>query len=225
MAREYYSGLIEEFVDASADAVLGVLADNNQFSLELTQRNAWKEEIVLLQSVLAGFTGKIYFEYSIPRMGQRIDVLLLINGVIFVLEFKVGEKTFHQHHIDQVWDYALDLKNFHETSHELVIAPVLIATKAKQGALNISMTPQEDNLLYPILCNAEMLPDVIAGVLEFVEGQEMEPTQWEQGRYSPTPTIIEAAMALYQGHSVEDISLSGVNYFVRSATIRMSGFR
>lgn len=206
MAREYYSALIEAFVNSSVEAVLGELADNNQFSLELTQKNAWKEEIVLLQSMLTGYAGKIYFEYSIPRMGQRIDVLLLINGVIFVLEFKVGERAFHQHHIDQVWDYTLDLKNFHETSHDLVIAPVLIATKANDGPLNISMTPQNDNVLFPIMCNAGMLPDVIKGILEFALGQMMEPTQWEQGRYSPTPTIIEAAMALYQGHSVEDIS-------------------
>ena len=83
MAREYYSGLIEEFIDASADAVLGVLADNNQFSLELTQKNAWKGQVELLQSILFGYAGKVYFEYSIPRMGQRIDVLLLIDGVIF----------------------------------------------------------------------------------------------------------------------------------------------
>jgi len=206
MAREYYSGLIEEFIDSSVESVLGALADNNQFSLELAQKNAWKEEIVLLQSVLSGYAGKIYFEYSIPRMGQRIDVLLLINGVIFVLEFKVGEHAFHQHHIDQVWDYALDLKNFHETSHNLVIAPVLIATKANDRPLNISMTPQNDNLLFPVMCNAGMVPDVIAGVLGFVEGQPIEPTDWEQGRYLPTPTIIEAAISLYQGHSVEDIS-------------------
>jgi len=206
VARAYYSGLIEEFVDSSVDAVLGALADNNQFSLELTQKNSWKEEIMLLQSMLAGYAGKVYFEYSIPRMGQRIDVLLLINGVIFVLEFKVGERAFHQHHIDQVWDYALDLKNFHETSHNLLMAPVLVATNAKQGALNISMTPQGDNLLFPILSNAEMLPDVIAGVLAFAEEQAMEPEQWEQGRYLPTPTIIEAALSLYQGHSVEEIS-------------------
>lgn len=206
MAREYYSGLIEEFVDSSVEAVLGVLADNNQFSLELTQKNAWKEEIVLLQNVLSGYVGKIYFEYSIPRMGQRIDVLLLINGVIFVLEFKVGERAFHQHHIDQVWDYALDLKNFHETSHDLMIAPVLIATRAKQCTFSISMTPQGDNLLFPILCNAKMLSDVIENVLVFAEGQAMEFDQWEQGRYMPTPTIIEAAKKLYQEHSVEDIS-------------------
>jgi len=206
VAREYYSGLIEEFVDSSVEAVLGVLADNNQFSLELTQKNAWKEEIVLLQNVLSSYVGKIYFEYSIPRMGQRIDVLLLINGVIFVLEFKVGERAFHQHHIDQVWDYALDLKNFHETSHDLMIAPVLIATRAKQCTFSISMTPQGDNLLFPILCNAKMLSDVIENVLVFAEGQAMEFDQWEQGRYMPTPTIIEAAKKLYQEHSVEDIS-------------------
>jgi len=198
--------LIQEFVGSSVEEVLGELADNNQFSLELTQKNAWKEEIVLLQSMLAGYAGKVYFEYSIPRMGQRIDVLLLIDGVIFVLEFKVGERAFHRHHIDQVWDYALDLKNFHETSHDLLIAPVLIATKAKQGAINITMTPHEDNVLFPILCNAQTLSEVIAGVLEFAEEQAMEPDAWEQGRYLPTPTIIEAAMALYQGHSVDDIT-------------------
>jgi len=218
MAREYYSGLIQEFVGSSVEAVLGELADNNQFSLELSQKNAWKEEIVLLQGMLAGYGGKIYFEYSIPRMGQRIDVLLLINGVIFVLEFKVGERAFHQHHIDQVWDYTLDLKNFHETSHDLVIAPVLIATKANDRPLNISMTPQNDNLLFPILCNAGMLPEVIAGVLGFVEGQSIEPTRWEQGGYYPTPTIIEAAISLYQGHSVEDISRKDADAINLAAT-------
>jgi len=206
VAREYYSGLIKEFVDSSVEEVLGALANNNQFNLIPAQRDAWKEEIVLLQTVLSGYEGKVYFEYSIPRMGQRIDVLLLINGVIFVLEFKVGERSFHQHHIDQVWDYALDLKNFHETSHDLVIAPVLIATKAKQGPINISMTPHDDNLLFPILCNAQTLPEVITGVLEIAEEQAMEPADWEQGRYLPTPTIIEAAMSLYQGHSVDDIT-------------------
>jgi len=206
VAREYYSELIEEFVDSSVEEVLGELADNNQFNLELTQKNAWKEEIVLLQEVLEGYEGKIYFEYSIPRIGQRIDVLLLINGVILVLEFKVGESAFHRHNIDQVWDYALDLKNFHETSHDLLIAPVLIATKAEAETFNVSMTPHNDKLLFPILCNAEMLSDVIQGVLAFAEGQMVESTHWEQGRYLPTPTIIEAAMSLYQGHSVEEIS-------------------
>jgi len=208
MAREYYADSIKNFIRSSKEEVLGRLAANNQFSLEITQKNAWKEEIVIMQNILSEYDGKIYFEYSIPRVGQRIDVLLLIDGVVFVLEFKVGEHVFHRHDVDQVWDYALDLKNFHETSHHLLIAPVLIATKADHRLLEISMTPQNDKLLFPIKCNAQMLPDVIAGVLGFVKGETIDPLKWEQGRYCPTPTIIEAATALYNGHAVSEISRS-----------------
>jgi len=208
MAREYYSNSIKDFVNSSMEEVLGMLADNNQFSLELTQKNAWREEIVILQKILQGHKGKVYFEYSIPRIGHRIDVLLLIDKVLLVLEFKVGESEFHRHHIDQVWDYALDLKNFHETSHHLVIAPILIATRANHLAPEISMTPQNDKLLFPIKCNADALSDVITGVLGFIDGKAIDPLKWEQGRYCPTPTIIEAAMALYNGHAVSEISRS-----------------
>jgi hypothetical protein len=110
MKREYYSDSIENFRKNSPDNILGILARNNDFSLEQTQRDAWLEEINILQKVLIQFEGAIYFEYSIPRMGKRIDVVLLIGPAIFVLEFKIGEKEFLSYAIDQVWDYALDLK-------------------------------------------------------------------------------------------------------------------
>jgi hypothetical protein len=106
---------------------------NNDFPVEQTQRDAWLEEVRILRSILLPFHGAIYFEYSIPRMGQRIDVVILIGPAIFVLEFKVGEEEFTSQALDQVCDYALDLKNFHETSHEPYIAPILIATKAKSA--------------------------------------------------------------------------------------------
>jgi DUF2075 family protein len=141
-------------------------------------------------------------------MGKRIDVLLLIGSAIFVLEFKVGEKEFISYAIDQVMDYALELKNFHETSHEQFIAPILIATKAKSMTLSIATTPQSDKLLFPIRCNVESLSEAIAGVLKFVDGKVINSKEWEDGRYCPTPTILEAAMALYAGHSVEEISRS-----------------
>src|SRR3990170_5423901 len=131
MKREYYSDSITTFLNAKPNEILGLLARSNDFTLEQTQRDAWLEEINILHSVLSPFQGSVYFEYSIPRMGQRIDVVVLIGPVIFVLEFKIGEKEFTSHAIDQVWDYALDLKNFHESSHNLFIAPILIATKAK----------------------------------------------------------------------------------------------
>ena len=208
MQREYYSDSIRNFLNTSSDEIFSRLALNNDFALEQTQRDAWLEEIVILQKALQSFNGSVYFEYSIPRMGKRIDVVVIIGPTIFVLEFKVGEKEFPSYAIDQVFDYALDLKNFHETSHEEYIAPVLISTRAPQSPSVISFTPQNDKLLLPVLCNAESLEGVIRGVLNFTEGADIDTSKWEQGRYSPTPTIVEAAMALYGGHSVENISRS-----------------
>jgi hypothetical protein len=208
MRREFYSDNISDFLIKSSEEILGELAKANNFTLEQNQRNAWLEEIRILKSVLQPYNGSIYFEYSIPRMGKRIDVILIINAVIFVLEFKVGEKEFPIYAIDQVWDYALDLNNFHETSHNAYIAPVLVATKAKVDNVIISKTGHNDNLLAPIKCNEEILNQVISNVLLFSDDDAINVKQWETGRYQPTPNIIEAAMALYNGHSVYEISRS-----------------
>ncbi|MGA2505040.1 MAG: DUF2075 domain-containing protein [Anaerolineales bacterium] len=208
MKREYYSDSIANFKNTTHDRILGILATNNEFSLEQTQRDAWLEEINILQKTLSRFEGAIYFEYSIPRMGKRIDVVLLIGPVIFILEFKIGEKEFLSNAIDQVWDYALDLKNFHESSHTHLIAPILIATKVKSVQPVVAATPHNDKLLFPIKSNVELLDQVIDNVLYFAEDIDIDRIQWESGRYCPTPTIIEAAMALYSGHSVSEISRS-----------------
>jgi len=218
MRREYYSNTIANFLKTTPDEILGKLVKSNDFALEQNQRDAWLEEINILQTVLRYHQGSIYFEYSIPRMGKRIDVVVITGSTIFVLEFKVGESEFHSYAIDQVWDYALDLKNFHETSHEHFIAPVLIATKAKTISATISTTLHNDKLLFPIKCNGELLSQVISDVLRFVDGDEINSTQWEAGRYQPTPTIIEAAMALYNGHSVSEISRSDASAINLSET-------
>src|SRR5579883_1071187 len=207
MKRDFYSAPISEFRAAAPDQILGQLATNNPFTLEQTQRNAWMEEINLLQGILSHRDGFIYFEYAIPRMGKRIDVVLIIGPAIFVLEFKIGEKEFTTAGLDQVCDYALDLKNFHETSYSRFIAPILIATAAQPLAYTVSATPQNDKLLCPIRCNTDSLAAVIDAVLAFTEDDpKIDPEEWQRGRYCPTPTIIEAALALYKGHSVGDIS-------------------
>jgi hypothetical protein len=208
MKREYYSDSIAAFLCAGPDEILGQLARSNDFALEQTQRDAWLEEINILKSVLPFFHGAIYFEYSIPRMGQRIDVVLLIGPVIFVLEFKIGEKEFTSHAVDQVWDYALDLKNFHEPSHSCLVAPILIASRAVNCQQADGALPQKNGLFVPIKTNGQMLRRVIETVLSGADGVAIDRTQWENGRYCPTPTIIEAALALYNRHSVEDISRS-----------------
>jgi Schlafen group 3, DNA/RNA helicase domain len=218
MNRAYYSDSISSFLNSDVRTILGTIELDNDFPSELTQRDAWVEEIQILQSVLRPYQGAIYFEYSIPRMGQRIDVVLVIGPVIFVLEFKVGEKEFPSHALDQVWDYALDLKNFHEASHKRFIAPILIATKANTANQSIRPTPQHNDLLVPIESTVKTFGRVIEQVLGFTKGPDIDTKEWEAGRYCPTPTIIEAALALYGGHSVHEISRSDASAINLSKT-------
>jgi len=222
MKRAYYSETIKDFISVSNETIIGTMALASNFPDETHQKNAWIEEIRILKDILANYDGKIYFEYSIPRMGKRIDVVLVIGPIIFVLEFKIGEKEFPANAIDQVWDYALDLKNFHETSHDKFIIPILIATKAEVPLAKIIVSHQYDKVFEPIKCNECILQDVIKEVLRFVDGTPINITNWEEGRYSPTPTIIEAAMALYNGHSVSEITrsdASAINLSLTSTTV------
>ncbi len=208
MKRAYYSASLGDFASARPEDLLLTLAgEAAQAGLPplSSELHAWREEIRILQASLGTHRGTIYFEYSIPRMGRRIDVALLIGAVIFVLEFKVGEAVYERASLDQVWDYALDLKNFHETSHERSIVPVLIPTGARAQPIMI-VDSHDDGLFEPIRATPETLPEVIERVMDHVHGEPIDRPVWEEGRYQPTPTIIEAALALYKGHSVVEIA-------------------
>jgi hypothetical protein len=207
MKREYYGSSIANFRTRPPQQVLGELVQGSGFDIDRTQRDAWQGEIEILQRVLSERSGHVYFEYSIPRIGRRIDAVLVMGPAIFVLEFKVGEQVFRSSAIDQVYDYALDLKNFHETSSAPLIAPILVATHAQSADPSFEMIAQEDKLLAPLRCNGDTLGTALDAVLDFASGQpDISAEAWERGRYWPTPTIIEAALALYNGHSVSDIS-------------------
>ncbi|MBN2293405.1 MAG: DUF2075 domain-containing protein [Pirellulales bacterium] len=208
MSRWYYSNTIKGFLQDSSTTIVGQLSKNNEFSLETTQRDAWLEQIHILRNTLKTYQGTVYFEYTIPRMGRRVDVVVLIDAVVFVLEFKVGAKSFLNCDIDQVWDYALDLKNFHEASHGHHVAPILIATEAASSDITIGMSCKSDKAFDPVCCNGESLDVAISTALEFSDDGQIDSTTWASSRYCPTPTIIEAATALYNNHSVESISRS-----------------
>jgi len=203
--RAYFSSTIETFLTLSDQEVLGRLAASSQFDLVTTQRDAWLVQIAILKVALRRYEGAIYFEFVVPRMGQRIDVVVIIGHAIFVIEFKVGEKKFLSRDREQVWDYALDLKNFHETSHHVAIAPILVPTAAEAAPV-AELAYCRDSLLEPILCTSSGLAEMIGRVLEWVDGEPIDSDVWEVGRYYPTPTIIEAARSLYRGHGVEAIS-------------------
>jgi hypothetical protein len=203
--RYWYGARIDEFVGASTNSVLGHLALNCDFALIPTQRDAWLAQIKFLQAQLSGLSGSIFFEFNIPRMGRRIDVVLVIEAVVFAIEFKVGDKSFDRSSIEQVWDYGLDLKNFHEASHDACILPILIATEAKECP-PISLHADADKLYRPVVADPASFRGVIDATLQTVKGATVDAQLWSRASYHPTPTIIEAARALYAQHSVEAIA-------------------
>lgn len=222
--RAYYSSSIREFLAALPDTVLGEVARNCGFNIEPSQRNAWLRQIDILKRQLTPWadSGQLFFEFVVPRMGRRIDVLAIIRNTVFVVEFKVGESHFTRAALDQVWDYALDLKNFHEPSHGVTIAPILVATEADNGFSAVAASHHNDGVLMPIKTGPNSLRACIEQVLWLSEGPVINADNWVQGRYKPTPTIVEAASALYGQHSVADLSRSDAgakNLSVTSAAV------
>ena len=204
MTRSYYSNTISDFLQDDETRILGQLSLHHNHALEDLQKNAWVKQITILKDTLQSVdNGQIYFEFSIPRMGKRVDNVLIINDLIFVLEFKVGDNQYQKHSIEQVVDYCLDLQNFHEGSHHEKLIPVLISTKAEPIE---NVFKSEANLFEPLKANQQNLSAVINKTLLQSNGKQINATDWENSIYKPTPTIIEAAQALYKGHNVKEIS-------------------
>jgi DUF2075 family protein len=218
--RAWYSASIADFLTTSPDAVLGRLAATGDFTLIQTQRDAWISQLTILSAALAGLEGGLFLEFNIPRMGRRIDAVLIIGPIVFVVEFKVGERTFDRAAIDQVWDYALDLKNFHKASHKAPIVPILIATEA--SSLRTKLQADGDAVYRPVLVNQLELRNALDTAIKTVRGAPLDFNVWAQAPYHPTPTIVEAARALYAQHSVEAIArfdAGAVNLRVTSTRI------
>jgi hypothetical protein len=207
MLNYYYSDTISNFLSRTNEEIIGSITLSNNFDSTYTQNKSWEQQIKSLKLALENFEGTIFFEFSIPRMGKRVDCLLIIENVVFVIEFKVGETEYLSYNVDQVWDYALDLKNFHKPSHAAVIVPILIATEAANTVINIITTSHDDNLILPIKINKHSIRNVIDKTLEwFSDKVKVDQAEYAKGSYSPTPTIIEAAVNLFNNHSVDAIT-------------------
>lgn len=212
MQRYYYSATCASFISQDVNSILGRLSSDNEFDLTLEQRGAWIEEIAVMKETIKAINrdGHIIFEYTIPRLGKRVDIVLLVGGIVFTIEFKVGSNDFLVNDKEQVWDYALDLKNFHEESRDRIIVPILVATEAHDR--DCSSAPDlfshyDDKVYYPLFSNKKTLSGIIQRILSSETCQpSIDTHEWLVSRYNPTPTIIQAASALYLNHSVEDIT-------------------
>jgi len=209
MSRCLYHSNFENFINTPDDSILGTL-DKGYHGVSLTTtREAWASEIAIMKDVLESLSdreGEIIFEYDIPRLGKRIDVVLLLEGIIFCLEFKVGESKILEADVDQVLDYALDLKNFHKFSQDNLIVPILVATKYRDSSTEIQMSVYDDRVVNPLVTGKDGLANLIAAVLKKYPNEPALNPDWIISPYAPTPTIIEAARTLYENHSVENIT-------------------
>ncbi len=223
--RCLYAASFSDFLQQEPLAVLGALHSNYHGDAITTTDEAWMGEIVLLKQVIKPWGeehGRIIFEYDIPRLGKRIDVVLLLRGLIFCLEFKVGKKEDFQAGIEQVMDYALDLKNFHLFSHDKIIVPILVPTKYNEYTTIFQPSVYNDDIYNPMIAGGEHLQDLIGKVLNHAGAtyDKAEIDDWLISPYSPTPTIVEAARTLYENHSVEEITRHEADKVSTDTTIK-----
>jgi DUF2075 family protein len=223
--RCLYNASLGEFLKCNNAEILGHLITSYHGDSQSTTVESWEEEIRILKeqlSVWADEDAYIIFEYNIPRLGKRIDVVLLLRGIIFCLEFKVGKKEALQADVEQVLDYALDLKNFHLYSFDKPIVPILIPSKYTKTSTLIQSSVYDDGISNPMITGEENLGLVIKNALEIL-AKDYQPHSWGYkwiiSPYSPTPTIIEAARTLYENHSVEDITRHEADEASTDATI------
>ena len=221
--RCLYKSDFQSFIEADPYSVLGRIHDAFHGQALTTTDEAWLGEIKLLQKVLLPWKeeeAEIIFEYDIPRLGKRIDVVLLLRGMIFCLEFKVGQKDALQVDVEQVMDYALDLKNFHRYSHDRIIVPILIPTKHTSSSSSFTPSIYSDSIFNPLITGASGLQSLIQEVLQHADANIPGTIKdWIISPYTPTPTIIEAARSLYENHSVEDITRHEADKVTTDATI------
>ncbi len=223
MSRCLYNSDFATFLYTDSASIYRIIDDNYHGEALTTTRDAWKAEIDIMKNVVSSLNnvdGQIIFEYDIPRLGKRIDIVLLYRGVVFCLEFKVGESKILETNIDQVLDYALDLKNFHKFSEDKVIAPILVATNYSNRSTSIQMSVYDDRVINPLVTGKAGISALIDNVLEKFPSEAPVHNDWVISPYAPTPTIVEAAKTLYESHSVENITRHEADKVSTDATIK-----
>ena len=207
--RCLYENSFSGFLHESPMSVFGKLCDHFHGEELTTSREAWKDEICIMRDLLSPYAaedGKIIFEYDIPRLGKRIDVVLLFRGIIFCIEFKVGKNQILEADVDQVLDYALDLRNFHKYSQDHLIVPILIATEYKGFSTMVQKSDYDLQVMNPLITGEAHFAELIQSILQKYPNEAPIDPRWIISPYAPTPTIIEAARSLYENHTVEDIT-------------------
>lgn len=209
----YYKATVEQFKTTLDSAVRDELtrgyARDRYRDLKSLQIDAWRKQIDVLRNVLEAREPQsskdwgLLLEFTIPRRMGRIDAVLLVGNAIVALEFK-GESVDSAAAL-QVEDYALDLAYFHRPSREKPLYPIVVGARdyksvAKREAPASNVAPVQ-------FCTPATLPNTLSEIAAVHGGQlQVNVEDWNNGEYVPVPTIIEAAIGMFQEMQVDDIA-------------------
>ena len=223
MKQAYFHSSLDSFLQTNSDEIIGKLNKAgttfaSQWTITTTSWNSSIEilkksfeELIKIDSEAKNW--HLLLEYEIPRLSSRIDAVIIADDLIFVVEYKHDRKKYELADIRQVEDYANDLSDFHLESKNKTIIPVLLAPYAK--SVNLQIEINDVKFIKPVLKTNEInFSKSIYEVYLSYHGKEdasINPASWEQSEYQPTPTIIQAAKALFAGQKVETITKSGAD--------------
>ena len=108
-------------------------------------------------------------------------MVCLIRGIIFVLEFKGNDTEYRPEDEEQVIDYALDLKYFHEESEKRYIVPILIPTKAPAAVNRITIF--DDKILDVLYANGHNICEQMGRVPPWLPGAVLRADGYETKWY------------------------------------------
>ena len=94
--RYYYFDTISSFLGRKENEIVGELTLASQHDINEEMSQSWVEEIKTLRDALLLYSGRgsLFFEYNIPRMGRRADVIAVIDGVFLCWNTKRQNKNF-----------------------------------------------------------------------------------------------------------------------------------
>lgn len=209
----YLPILGRDLVDQPIDDIVAKI-NLAQFGVRSQQQEAWYEQARILQEAILSLATlgvpamdwTYLFEYQQLRIKRRIDLVVVADDLILCVEFKVRATRYESADRRQTEDYALDLRDFHEASHNVPIIPLLCATDAGESVVQVSGREQ----VLPIsLTNEKELAQTIRELwvtLHDESRSRIDPTSWNDASYQPVPTVIQAAESIFGAHTNMDIN-------------------
>lgn len=225
MRGAFYCESLKQFLSDTNSTIRDALTEGigQGFYQQLSSQTiSWTSFINILKNNFRNFSeidnSGILLEYPIPRRAKRIDAVFIIGNLIIVIEFKDGAISYDKSYVDQLEDYCLDLRDFHFESAGKIIIPILLCPDAAE--IQINFNESNDRVQQTLFANSSNLSAIISHLCNYYKnvGGQIVYREWNFSKYSPTPTIIEAAQTLYAGQNVKEISRSHAGAENLSAT-------